>query len=256
MVTFDRVDLDYILKQILMAENGQPPVNPHLSFGLRELTGENNNATGNPSFGSVDQPFLTFAAPLSQAAQGLTNYLPHDSFVMDSTPRTISNLISDQSSANAAAVAQYNALNPTTPITVQPKLLPDGTANPNYIASLPLPNVTPHGGISAPFNTWFTLFGQFFDHGLDLIAKTSSEVVFIPLQPDDPLFSTAPGANNFMILSRAVQPTQNLVTPFVDQNQTYTSHPSHQAFLREYSFDANGVPHSTGELLGHLDATG
>ena len=26
----------------------------------------------------------------------------------------------------------------------------------------------------------------------------------------------------------------NQTTPFIDQNQTYTSHPSHQVFLREY----------------------
>ena len=29
---------------------------------------------------------------------------------------------------------------------------------------------------------------------------------------------------------------------FVDQNQTYTSHPSHQVFLREYELDADGEP--------------
>ena len=27
---------------------------------------------------------------------------------------------------------------------------------------------------------------------------------------------------------------ENTTTPFVDQNQTYTSHPSHQVFLREF----------------------
>jgi hypothetical protein len=36
-VAFDRTDLDFILTQILMAENGQSPVNPHLPFGLREV---------------------------------------------------------------------------------------------------------------------------------------------------------------------------------------------------------------------------
>ena len=29
----------------------------------------------------------------------------------------------------------------------------------------------------------------------------------------------------------------NETTPFVDQNQTYTSHASHQVFLREYTTD-------------------
>ena len=34
----------------------------------------------------------------------------------------------------------------------------------------------------------FTFFGQFFDHGLDLVNKGGSGTVFVPLQPDDPLF--------------------------------------------------------------------
>ena len=92
---------------------------------------------------------------------------------------------------------------------------------------------------------WFTLFGQFFDHGLDLVNKGGSGTVFIPLQPDDPLY--VPGSpTNFMVLTRATnrpartaslaRPTTsdhvNTTSPFVDQNQTYTSHPSHQVFLR------------------------
>ena len=66
MLSFDRVDLDFILKQILMAEAGQPPVNAHLAFGLRELAGTNNNlATGQgaptSTFGSADQSMPLFA---------------------------------------------------------------------------------------------------------------------------------------------------------------------------------------------------
>ncbi len=94
----------------------------------------------------------------------------------------------------------------------------------------------------------FTFFGQFFDHGLDLVNKGGSGTVVVPLQPDDPLFVQG-SPTNFMILTRAtMQPgpdqvlgtaddiheANNQTTPFVDQNQTYTSHPSHQVFLREY----------------------
>ena len=123
-------------------------------------------------------------------------------------------------------------------------------------------NVSPDVGLSAPFNSWFTLFGQFFDHGLDLVNKGGSGTVFVPLQPDDPLY--VPGSpTNFMVLTRAtvspgadnvfgtaddVRPV-NTTTPFVDQNQTYTSHASHQVFLRQYTLDANGVPHATGKLI-------
>ena len=109
-----------------------------------------------------------------------------------------------------------------------------------------LPNVSPDVGLSASFNSWFTLFGQFFDHGLDLVNKGGSGTVFIPLQPDDPLY--VPGSHtNFMVLTRAtvsagtdgimgtaddVRPV-NTTTSYVDQNQTYASHASHQVFLRQ-----------------------
>ena len=55
-------------------------------------------------------------------------------------------------------------------------------------------HVAPDEGLSAPFNSWFTLFGQFFDHGLDLVNKGGSGTVFIPLQPDDPLY--VPGSHD------------------------------------------------------------
>ena len=105
-----------------------------------------------------------------------------------------------------------------------------------------IPNITPDEGLSAPFNAWFTFFGQFFDHGVSLVTKGGSGTVFIPLQADDPLLSTAPGAPNFMVLTRAtnlpgpdgilgttddIHEQTNTTSPFVDQNQTYSSHPSH-----------------------------
>lgn len=139
-------------------------------------------------------------------------------------------------------------------------------------ANVHLPNIAPDEGLSAPFNSWFTLFGQFFDHGLDLVNKGGSGTVMIPLQPDDPLYSTAPGALNFMVLTRAttspgadgvygdnpatpqneslddVRPI-NTTTSYVDQNQTYTSHSSHQVFIRQYELNGNGLPVATGKLI-------
>ena len=41
----------------------------------------------------------------------------------------------------------------------------------------------------------------------------------------------------------------NTTTAYVDQNQTYTSHPSHQVFLREYVFSAANGPVATGHLI-------
>ena len=123
-------------------------------------------------------------------------------------------------------------------------------------------NTAPDEGLSAPFNSWFTLFGQFFDHGLDLVGKGESGTVFIPLMPDDPLYDPT-GPTNFMVLTRAtvspgadgimntaddVRPV-NHTTSFVDQNQTYASHASHQVFLREYVLNAAGDPVATGRLI-------
>ena len=117
--------------------------------------------------------------------------------------------------------------------------------------SLAMANLAPDEGLSASFNSWFTLFGQFFDHGLDLVGKGQSGTVFIPLQPDDPLY--VPGSQtNFMVLTRATVDAEgnsvNITTPFVDQNQTYTSHPSHQVFLREYVM-IDERPVATGNAL-------
>src|SRR6185295_15050091 len=44
-----------------------------------------------------------------------------------------------------------------------------------------------------------------------------------------------------------LQNGQNTTTPWVDQNQTYTSHPSHQVFLREYVLIA-GRPIPSGKV--------
>ncbi|RZJ01632.1 MAG: heme peroxidase [Brevundimonas sp.] len=131
-------------------------------------------------------------------------------------------------------------------------------------ANVKITNAAPDEGLSAPFNSWFTLFGQFFDHGLDLVAKGGNGTVFIPLMPDDPLYVPG-GSTNFMVLTRATldgpgvdgilgtaddthRPV-NTTTPFVDQNQTYTSHPSHQVFLRAYVLNGAGDPVVTGKLI-------
>ncbi|KKC34181.1 hypothetical protein WH91_04460 [Devosia psychrophila] len=114
-------------------------------------------------------------------------------------------------------------------------------------------------GLSPPNSVWMAFFGQFFDHGLDLVTKGGNGTIYIPLQADDPLIAGAdhilggagaaddlPAHLRFMALSRTTgfnadgtpSPTgtesQNTTTPFIDQNQTYTSSASHQAFLREY----------------------
>lgn len=114
--------------------------------------------------------------------------------------------------------------------------------------SVVLPNVSPDEGLSAPYNSWFTLFGQFFDHGLDLVPKGGNGSIYIPLQPDDPLYNPDSPHTNFMVLTRAPAAPDNLTTPWVDQNQTYSSHASKQLFMREYAL-VDGKPVATGKLL-------
>ena len=250
MVTLIRSDLEFILQQIIAAESGSQPTDPLLPFGLRTVDGSNNNLIeGQTNFGAADQVFPRMTDPFFRTAEAGTSFAQTSGDVTDSRPRTISNLIVDQTATNPSAVAVAGGVTPD----------PDGT--------LFIPNTTPDGGASASFNSWFTLFGQFFDHGLDLVNKGGNGTIFIPLQPDDPLFVEG-SPTNFMVLTRAtdlpgpdgvvgtaddIHEQVNQTTPLVDQNQTYTSHPSHQVFLREYAINASGKPQATGRLLENRD---
>src|SRR4029079_2281363 len=214
----------------------------------------------------------------------------------DAQPRAISTLMVAQTSTTPAAVAAAGH-----PVRTQGnKGVEACTTDPNPTAVPPvdgvplgctpshktlfIPNVTTDVGLPPPYNSLFTFFGQFFDHGVDQTVK-SGAAVFIPLKADDPLITAGPDgipgngdevpANQaFMVLTRAqnqpgpdgilgdnpatpadesaddIQDATNTDSPWVDQSQTYTSHPSHQAFLREYNLDAANHPVDTGRLLG------
>src|SRR5262245_12362042 len=292
MVAFIRSDLEFILAQIVIAERnaaGEALVdilpNVQVPWGLRTVDGSFNNLiAGQSEFGAADNLFARLTDPIFRDAQGGTSY-GSSGAVLDSTPRTISNLIADQTASNPAAYATaydpgldgiLNFGAPGNDDVLKPGVEIVQSAGPDYLFGTLddtevffFPNVSPDVGLSAPFNPWFTFFGQFFDHGLDLVTKGGNEVVFIPLQPDDPLF--VPGSpTNFMVMARAtVHPgpgadgvlgtpddtieNENTTSPFVDQNQTYTSHPSHQVFLRAYEFNATGDPVATGKLITNRD---
>jgi Ca2+-binding RTX toxin-like protein len=289
MVTFIRSDIEFFLQQILLAEAHSAGANPadlvpnvFVPWGLRTVSGLYNNLVpGQEHFGAADQTFplgteqiwrnegddgpitVDFDGPgpappvvISNNNYGTTGTAGN---VVDADPRIISNLIVDQTATNPAAVAANGGAAPI----FSPGL--DGIfGTTDDVEVFFMPNEAPDEGLSAGFNTWFVFFGQFFDHGLDLVDKGANGTVFIPLQPDDPLYSTEPGANNFMVLTRAqntfvdtrgtadtsddIHYHNNETTPFVDQNQTYTSHPSHQVFLREYVL-VDGRPVDTGRLL-------
>ena len=275
----DARDLSFILKQIKIAErhaatstaanpcgtllgNGPDQIpgagqGVELPWGLRSVDGSCNNLlAGQEYFGTAGKAFPLLANPVFSSAEsgdpdgpgpapsGTSTYAQSSGIVFDSQPRVISNLIVDQTANNPAAVEAAGET---------PTLTPSG--------AFLIPNVAPDVGLSAPYNSWFTLFGQFFDHGLDLTSKGGRGSVFMPLKSDDPLYDdgvdnvagNADDGPNFMVLTRATTDGSgnfiNQTSSFVDQSQTYSSHPSHQVFLRDYAMDGAGKPQATGDLI-------
>jgi hypothetical protein len=312
-------DLSYILKQIKIAERHAATLSPEhpcdtligtgpdqipsplVSAGLRTVDGSCNNLQpGQETFGSADQKFPRLTTPSFKSAEdaslfggpAASSYAQKSGTVVDSEPRVISNLIVDQTSKNPAAVAA--AGNPVrtqgnegvVPCTTDP----DPLATPEVVgvpagcvpsnSTLFIENVTTDVGLSPPYNSMFTLFGQFFDHGVDQTVK-SGGTVFVPLKADDPLRTVGPdgkantgdevpASQAFMVLTRGQnqpgadgvlgtaddeQDANNTDSPWVDQSQTYTSHSSHQVFVREYVDNADGKPVATGKLLGGTAGT-
>ena len=268
MVTYIKSDLEFILAQIKISEAhaaGQPLFGPgglvptyNISAGLRTVDGTYNHLLpGQETWGAAGNQFPALVNPVFRPAENVppgflppgsppvpTSYAPSNvssSLVFDSSLRTISNLLVDQTLANPAAIltalARAGSVNPMLDLpavtaifqTFKPAfdaeyqarvvmqnakraadLLGDGdpltlpgpaeqaaidawvaaTAAHNVTvvaldaarvvrdaAVLPfgiamqgdnvhLPAIAPDVGLSAPFNSWFTLFGQFFDHGI------------------------------------------------------------------------------------------
>ncbi|MBM6582765.1 hypothetical protein ILT44_21395, partial [Microvirga sp. BT689] len=303
-----RSDLNFILDQIKIAERhaaGESLAdilpNVRVPWGLRTVSGDFNNLLS-PSHGAADNTFPRLTEPSYMDAEssfipgmgpvgapGQTSYAQNGN-VVDSTVRTISNLNVDQTANNPAAYAAAydpgqdgvlgnaqnrgdDVLKEGVHVVTSPGL--DGafgTADDKEVFLFE--NRAPDEGLSAPFNSWMTFFGQFFDHGLDLVSKGGNGTIFIPLKADDPLVLGNDGIANtsddlapqlrFMVLTRAtnqpgpdgqlgtpddIKEQANQTSPFVDQNQTYSSHPSHQVFLRAYEIGPDGKPYATGKLL-------
>jgi hypothetical protein len=294
--TINLGDLNKILEQIKIAERnaGNQDLNPGavnfageslvsiigpdaalLPLGLRTVSGIYNHLLpGQELAGAADQPFPRLLTPEVRTGSGgtidfdlggpapaltLDGIYNSTGSVIDTQPRTISNLIVDQSVNNPAAVEAWFA-NPLaleafavahpgfTP--VRPGVAPGATELVVTDTDLSLiHNQSPDIGLSPSFNGFMTFFGQFFDHGLDLVPKGGNGTVYIPLLPDDPLYVEG-SPTNFMVVTRTQPNAINITTPFIDQNQTYTSHASHQVFLREYMADpTTGFTIATGRLL-------
>ena len=352
--TVTQLDLDFILKQIKIAEASTNPLtgaaenlpalvgSPLLPYGLRTVDGTwNSLLPGKERMGAADNVMPRLVPADLQIAEArpaglfaptagtvVTSYAQVKGNVYDTQPRVASNLISDQTANNPAAVAAALQLsghaNPVGEAAViaglnfavqyanfliksaaaaiiaagtdssllsssQQQYIDATSAHTTAFAALKtelnhaglvvsdngtieILNLSPDIGLSPSFNSWMTIFGQFFDHGLDLVTKGGNGTVYVPLLPDDPLYVTG-SPTNFMVLTRAKQvngpgadgilgtaddtthESINTTTPFIDQNQTYTSHPSHQVFLREYHL-VDGKPMSTGRLLDGAHGAG
>ena len=226
--TITTSDLAYILKQIKIAEAhvanttsetgpcgaliGTGPnqiASPLVSAGLRTVDGSCNNLVpGKERIGSADEVFPRLTNPEFKAAEPTPAASALRTVVLRAEEgqrlrhgaSVVSNLVVDQTSTNPAAIAAAGFPvrtqgNPgVQPCTTDPDLLADppvaavpANCTPSH-ETLFIPNVTTDVGLSPPYNSMFTLFGQFFDHGIDQTVKGGG-TVFVPLKGDDPLIA-------------------------------------------------------------------
>ena len=211
--------------------------------GLRSIDGTFNNITAETildqynnevdtdTFANNGQVF--FNIHQSVFGPSLTAYTPGVGAagdVADMTPRFISNTIADVN-------------------------LPPSSASPFLDGNLAAVDALGNPGDPTfdilPFNSLMTFFGQFFDHGLDLINKGGNGTITIGLHANDPLFGAMgpTGPVTEMTVTRASLNgdllSVNDTAPLVEQSQTYGSHAATNFYLHEY--DAMG--NATGRLV-------
>ncbi|PUE13808.1 peroxidase family protein [Limnohabitans sp. WS1] len=228
----NQTDIDFLFAQLTLP--GNDPRNAPLGTvldptGIRDVSGIGNNVL-NPTWGAADQAFVrltnttgTNAAPGTAPSQLTTPNTPVSSSgpaagslvipatpastattvtgvangnlytqtsVVDSSPRVVSNIVVDQSPEAMAAIGYVTTGEQKLAILDNPALTPQGRLNPFT------GNVNP-----LPTSVFTAMFGQFFDHGLDLVHKGANGAVMVPLLPNDPLY--VPGSPiNFMYASR------------------------------------------------------
>ena len=156
-VTVNQADLEFILAQIKISEAhaaGQPLFGPgglvpayNVSLGLRTVDGTYNNLL-HETWGAADQQFPSLMDPVYRPADGTpvrsgrarpgarhadaANYNPSNnpnSLVFDSSLRTISNLLVDQTLGNPAAILtaldRAGSANPMADLAGRHRHLPD-----------------------------------------------------------------------------------------------------------------------------------
>ena len=198
--------------------------------GFRILEGFFNNLTGTQSspgawmWGSADEPFprLTSAQYNTYVHQALDNaaltnkafnaymdshptlpdaqadstslYADPSKSVVDYTPRMISQTISSSYMDHAVGIADSAMTRVGTPTDTFHETITYADGHKEQVTETIIRNENTLPGDPSTSGI-FTLFGQFFDHGLDFIDKggQGSKVV-IALDPSDPLYR-APGTN-------------------------------------------------------------
>jgi len=209
----DQTDIDFIRQQLdLPGNDPRSTLNGTIldPRGIRDVQGAGNNLL-NPSWGSADTLFPRVSTPAWRDAQGSftmgqrgpvfdmtpVSYAIRDINLIDNAPRIISNLVSSQSSESLSAIGY------TTPGQQKLAVLDDPSSTPNGRLS---PLTGPDNPL--PYSGFMTLFGQFFDHGLDFVQKGKDGMVMVQILPGDPLYNDPRSAdghggfNNFILASR------------------------------------------------------
>ena len=216
-IKLTQADIDFIWAQLTLPGNDprQAPLGTILDpLGIRDVAGVGNNVT-NPLFGSTDQLFPRLTTPQWRDADGTftfgqtglsivdnpTSYADRDVNLVDYDARVISNLVADQSDAALTELGYVTEGQRKLAVLDEPTATPGGRLSPVT------GNVNP-----LAYSSFTTLFGQFFDHGLDFVHKGADGMILVPLLPDDPLYDhpdnaivvngQTVGYNNFLIASR------------------------------------------------------
>ncbi|MGA0840752.1 MAG: hypothetical protein ACO3P1_12755 [Pseudomonadales bacterium] len=126
-ITLTPVDIEFLLAQLTLPNN--TPLTPIDATGIRDPRGDNNNLF-NPTWGAADQLFTRVTTPVWGTAEGTftvvngpfgpsfvvepnpISYAVRNVNLVDSAPRTISNLVADQSVDALRAVGLVTSLDP------------------------------------------------------------------------------------------------------------------------------------------------
>lgn len=216
---------------------------------------------GNGDAGTTTHNFHT-----TNGVSGAADYSDPSQSVVDYTPRMISELVASSTSPTLADSAMsramdpadlqtftYDFIDPVTGLVTEKSHVETTALNINSVAADPR------------LSGWFVLFGQFFDHGLDFIAKPGDgPTIQIALAVDDPMYGQiGPDGQpvTSITINRATPDAgtgvngipatyHNNTSPYIDQSQTYGSNEQIDLLLRKWVLDPNtGTYHAGAQLL-------